>query len=52
MAGAKVGGHGYSPRVSRKVAPSRARPFARFEQGNIMVLLRTRSSPRTKIRVS
>ena len=52
VARAKVGGHGFSPTRSRKVAPSPGCPFLRFEQGNIMVSLRTDSSPLTKIRVS
>ena len=49
---AKVGGRSCSPPPSRKNAPSSTCPFVRFEQGNIMVSLRTRSSPLTKIRVS
>ena len=52
VARAKVGGHGSSPLPSRNDAPSRGCPFVHFEQGNITVFLRTRSSPFTKIRVS
>ena len=51
MARAKVGGFGFSPTASRKDAPSMWGPFVHFEQGNIMVLLRTHSSSLTKIRV-
>ena len=52
VARAKVGGHHCSPTPSRKNAPSCACPFLRFEQGNIMVFLWTRSNGLAKIRVS
>ena len=51
VARAKVGGHSCSPPSSRKVAPSSTCPFVRFEQGNIMVFLRTCSSGIANIRV-
>ena len=48
MARAKVGGHDSSPPASRNDAPSPGCPFVHFEQGNIMVLLRTCPNGLTK----